>query len=98
LRVVTVEGLPCGLKSGFQRSLAYLWDSLFFGLVGYASMKKTPLNQRYGDHWAKTLVIRAREVPAGSRQPGILLLLSLALGSAFWMTLSAVALFWRALG
>ncbi|MEK6152582.1 RDD family protein [Flavobacteriaceae bacterium 3-367] len=36
-------------------------DMFFFGLVGIVTIKNTPLNQRVGDLWAKTVVIRAVE-------------------------------------
>lgn len=33
-------------------------DSLFFGVVGYFNMQKSPQNQRHGDDWAHTIVCR----------------------------------------
>jgi len=53
LRVVSEDGGPSRLKGAFIRSLAYMFDGLFFGLVGYHSMEKTALNQRYGDVWGE---------------------------------------------
>lgn len=68
LRVVSVGAQPCGVVPAFKRSLAYYFDALFFGLVGYNSMRKSPLNQRYGDVWAEPLVAKANELPASSRR------------------------------
>jgi len=38
--------------------LAYSIDALFSGLIGYQSMQKGPLQQRYGDIWGKTVVVK----------------------------------------
>jgi uncharacterized RDD family membrane protein YckC len=53
IRVVSEDGSPCNLKGALIRTLAYYIDALFFGLVGYNSMEKSALNQRYGDVWGK---------------------------------------------
>lgn len=58
LRVVTTEGSPCTLLRAIKRSVAFLVDMLFFGLVGFLSMRTSPSNQRYGDKWAETVVVR----------------------------------------
>ena len=58
LNVVQMDGRPCSMTGAFKRDLAYYMDGLFFGLVGYESMKKTPLRQRYGDVWGKTIVVK----------------------------------------
>ncbi len=50
-------GQPISLKAALIRSSAYFVDGLFFGLVAYENMKKTPLNQRYGDKWANSVVV-----------------------------------------
>ena len=81
LRVVSEESRPIGLTQAFKRSLAFYWDSLFFGIVGYSSMKKTELNQRYGDHWAKTVVIKSSEVPVESKRGWEMFALAFVLGS-----------------
>lgn len=64
LRVVQEDGSPCGLKPAFKRGIWRYIDGLFFGIVAYSSMKKTPLNQRNGDTSAKTVVV-------GASDPGI---------------------------
>jgi uncharacterized RDD family membrane protein YckC len=54
--VVQEDASPCRLGSAWTRSFAYFIDSLFFGLVGYFNMQKTPQQQRHGDDWAHTIV------------------------------------------
>jgi hypothetical protein len=66
------------------RSLAYFIDGLVFGLVGYLEMTKTLMEQRHGDRWAKTLVVRRAQVPEASKRPGLRFFLAIALGSAVW--------------
>jgi uncharacterized RDD family membrane protein YckC len=58
LRVVQTDGQPCTIAGAFKRDLLYHWDALFIGLIGYASMKDSPTNQRYGDVWAYTVVVK----------------------------------------
>jgi uncharacterized RDD family membrane protein YckC len=60
--VVREDGRPSSMPGALIRSLAYFIDGLFFGAVAYASMKKSPLNQRYGDIWGKTAVIKLDEI------------------------------------
>jgi uncharacterized RDD family membrane protein YckC len=97
LRVITTEGLPCGLNSAFKRSLLYYWDGLFFGLVGYYSMEKSNLKQRYGDAWARTIVVKSGQVPPGSRRAGWIFVLALALGSFTWALLLMVGILMKVL-
>ena len=54
--VVKEDGSPCRPRAALIRSLAYVIDALFFGLIGYLSMQKTPQQQRHGDEWAHTVV------------------------------------------
>jgi uncharacterized RDD family membrane protein YckC len=67
MRVKMVDGSRCTPGAAFKRSLAYVWDAFFFGMVAYGSMKKTDYNQRTGDRWADTLVVRASAIPNGLR-------------------------------
>jgi uncharacterized RDD family membrane protein YckC len=81
--VVGENGTPCDLEAALKREIAYFFDALFFGLIGYVSMKKSPQEQRYGDHWAHTIVCnRAAVAPqylrGGNRFTGVLALASLA--------------------
>lgn len=79
-----MDGRPASMKGALIRDLAFNLDVLFFGLIGYASMKKGPLRQRYGDVWGKTVVVKAsvfQPQPArgfGRMFAGILM------GSALW--------------
>jgi uncharacterized RDD family membrane protein YckC len=81
LRVVSEAARPIGFTQAFKRSLAFYWDGLFFGLIGYSSMKESELNQRYGDRWAKTVVIKSCDVPAESKRGWEMFALAFVLGS-----------------
>ena len=87
LRVVTADGHPCSMTRALRRNLAYYWDGLFFGLVGYNSMQKSSLNQRYGDVWAKTIVVKTTDVPTGAERPLWKFFAGFCLGSACWMSM-----------
>jgi uncharacterized RDD family membrane protein YckC len=52
------NGQPISMKASLIRSCAYLIDGLFFGIIAYDNMRKTPLNQRYGDKWANSVVVK----------------------------------------
>lgn len=70
--VVQEDGSPCRAWPALTRSFAYLIDSLFFGLVGYSSMEKTPQQQRLGDQWAQTIVCKRTAVAQENlRGPGL---------------------------
>jgi uncharacterized RDD family membrane protein YckC len=78
--VVTEDLQPSRMKGALIRTLAYYLDSFFFGAVGYTSMSKTPLNQRYGDVWGKTAVMKIKELPPESRRPLSVFFLGLLAG------------------
>jgi len=61
LRVVRVDGRPCGVVHSFVRNLIRPIDLLFFGLVGSLSIAMGFKRQRFGDRAAATQVVR--EVP-----------------------------------
>lgn len=70
-RVVSLSGghvFPCAPISALQRSIAFLADGLFFGYFAYLAMKESPLNQRMGDAWAETVVVRGSSLPPGAKQ------------------------------
>jgi uncharacterized RDD family membrane protein YckC len=92
LRVVTEEGQSITMSRALLRSLAYYVDGLFFGLVGYSAMKESPLNQRYGDRWAHTVVVRSKDLPSGSAKGAELFVLGLLMGSVLWMVLAGLGL------
>jgi uncharacterized RDD family membrane protein YckC len=81
LRVVSDTARAIGFAQAFKRNLAFYWDGLFFGLVGYSSMKNSELNQRYGDRWAKTVVIKASDVPAESKRGWEMFAVAFVIGS-----------------
>jgi uncharacterized RDD family membrane protein YckC len=95
LRVVTEDGRAIGMWPAFLRSLAYFWDSLFFGLVGYSSMKKSDLNQRYGDHWAHTVVVKRTDVPEGARKGAEVFVLAYLMASACSIVIIALSIIVR---
>lgn len=80
--VVGTHGRRAGFLAALKRSLAFLWDGLFFGLLAYQKMTETPLRQRYGDHWGETLVVHRRDLPAEARPSDARLLLALTVS---WM-------------
>ena len=97
LRVLSEDLSPCSLKPAFVRSLAGFVDGLFFGVIGYMSMSKTLTQQRHGDHWARTVVVRNSQVPLGSKRSTTQYLLALALGSVAWGLALVAGLLWRGL-
>src|SRR6266851_4800838 len=69
--VVQEDGSPCRPGSAWIRSLAYIIDALFFGLIGYLNMQKSPQQQRHGDEWAHTVVChRSKVAPQNLRGIG----------------------------
>jgi uncharacterized RDD family membrane protein YckC len=56
--VVQEDGSPCRFGPAVIRELGYYVDGLFFGLIGYFAMQKTPQEQRHGDEWAHTVVCK----------------------------------------
>lgn len=90
--VLDESGQPCSVLSAFKRSLAYFFDALFFGAVGYFAMQKTISQQRHGDTWAHTVVCSRVNAPAGSlRSDGRFFgVLILAFGVDFLFELSAL--------
>src|SRR3954466_10289376 len=85
--VLSEEGTPCGVKAAFGRSCAYFVDALFLGAVGYFAMSGSPLLQRLGDKWFRTVVckrsaIDPTQLRSGARFVGALLI-ALVLNAAF---------------
>lgn len=69
MRVVSADGRAVGSRGALVRAAAYYVDGLFFGLVGHGAMKSSPFNQRYGDRWGRTVVVRSETVAAEARAP-----------------------------
>jgi len=90
--VVSEDGRPSNLKGAMIRSLAFYFDGLFFGLVGYNSMEKSALNQRYGDIWGKTAVFKTDEIAPEFEHSPMRLTVSLILGIGCWIAMLATGL------
>jgi uncharacterized RDD family membrane protein YckC len=70
LRVRNEDFETCSFRGALVRTLAYFVDALFFGLVAYTAMSKSPGRQRYGDRWGHTVVVHASSLPRETRQGG----------------------------
>jgi len=92
IRVVSEDGKPSNLKSALIRTLGYYVDSLFFGLVGYDSMQKSPLNQRHGDVWGRTAVFKNDEINPESLRTPTHFILGFILGAWCWVTMLVIGL------
>ena len=88
MRVIRMNGEPPGFFDGMVRELGYFIDSFFFGLVAKGQMDGSPHRQRLGDQWAKTTVVKADTLPAGTAAPMGRVVLGIALG----LTLQALVL------
>jgi uncharacterized RDD family membrane protein YckC len=78
---VQEDGTPCRFKAALIRSLAYFVDGLFFGLIAYFAMQKSPQQQRHGDNWAHTIVCKRSAAPSESLRSGTRFVLALMLGA-----------------
>lgn len=87
LSVVQLDGSPCSLDSATKRSLAYYVDGLFFGLVGYQSMKTSVLRQRFGDVWADTVVVKKSDFVPTPKPDAERIAVGILLGAIAWMLL-----------
>ena len=77
---------PCGILAAFGRGVSFLFDSLFFGIVAAYGMSTNGRDQRYGDQWFKTVVVKRASAPpevvrSDLRLVGVLLLAVMADGS-----------------
>lgn len=85
LRVLSEDRQPCTVTKALVRGLAYYIDVLFFGLVAWSSMSKSPMKQRYGDRWAKTIVVHARSLHGTIvRSPALGILVALLASGAVY--------------
>jgi uncharacterized RDD family membrane protein YckC len=91
LRVLSEDRSPARFGGTLIRSIAFLVDGLFFGLVAHSAMKGSPMNQRLGDQWGHTIVVRVRTVPASSRRGGGLVALGILAGLAVGSLILAVS-------
>ncbi len=56
IRVYDLDGGKITLKKSFIRNIARMIDGILINLVGVVFMHKSPINQRFGDKIAKTIV------------------------------------------
>jgi uncharacterized RDD family membrane protein YckC len=88
---------PCGLSAALIRSVTYYLDALFFGLVAHQAMSSSSSNQRYGDQWAETVVVRGASVPH-EPDAGALMAVGLALGVGAEMIAAVLGVLIRRVG
>jgi uncharacterized RDD family membrane protein YckC len=93
LRVRRSDLSQCSVGAAIGRSLAYYVDALFFGMVAYGSMSKSLKQQRLGDKWAHTVVVKNASLPAGA--PAANVGLGIALGTIAHAVLSTVGELWK---
>lgn len=99
LTVRDESGRPCGITAAFLRSVAILIDGMFFGFVASHVMQGNDKQQRVGDRWGKTIVVRYNSVPREDRRSAprfaAALMLAVTLSSAIRLAYALVELFGR---
>ncbi len=96
-RVVQEDLKPCGFGAALKRSVAYLVDAFFFGLPAYNAMQNGAYNQRLGDKWAKTMVVKTSALPASARRSGGLIALGLLCGMFAQVVVSVISIVSKAM-
>jgi uncharacterized RDD family membrane protein YckC len=88
LQVLSTALEPINFLQGTKRSVAFLIDALFFGMVAASLMNDSPEKRRVGDQWAETRVVRRRSIPPSLRAstPRMLAALIAALITAGMLT------------
>ena len=81
LRVVQMDGTPATMKGSLIRDLGYHIDALFFGLIAYHKMQEGRLQQRYGDVWGKTVVVKANVFQPNVPRSGGMMFAGIFLGT-----------------
>ena len=69
LRVVSVTGKRCSFGQSVKRNLLRIVDFFPFYLTGFIAAKLSPLRQRLGDQWAKTIVVKKDRRPVPEAAP-----------------------------
>ncbi len=64
LRVVSVSGKKCSIKRSIKRNVLRPVDFFPFYLTAFIAVKLSPLRQRLGDQWAKTVVVKRAKKPS----------------------------------
>jgi uncharacterized RDD family membrane protein YckC len=80
LRVASEDLGRCRLGPALVRSLGYLVDGMFFGLIGYSAMSGSPHCQRLGDQWGHTVVVRRAGTSAALQRSGCRVALGILAG------------------
>ncbi len=68
MAMMKVDQQPCGFVSATVRAVLRPIDGIFFGLIAYLRMGRSPLRQRLGDSVARTVVV-ASASPSYPRRP-----------------------------
>ena len=92
ITVRTEDGGPAGVAAAGLRSLAAVPESLLLGLPAAISINSSPRQQRYGDKWAHTIVVRTKSLLPASRRSVLRLLAVAAFGLFADGAFQAVAL------
>lgn len=69
LRVVTLRGEKCSFEQFAKRNLLRAVDFFPFYLIGFIAAKLSPLRQRLGDQWARTIVVKKDRKPSPNAAP-----------------------------
>ena len=91
LRVRKADLTPCRFSNALGRSLAFYVDSFFFGMIAYVAMQNSPREQRLGDKWANTVVVRDASLPPDAPRPSAFA--GIMLGSVARIAFGALAIF-----
>jgi uncharacterized RDD family membrane protein YckC len=63
MTVIGEDRTFCRYPQALTRSFAFLIDGLVFGAVAWSNMNDSPQQQRLGDKWAHTVVVRRADLP-----------------------------------
>ena len=69
LRVVSIKGKKCLFWQAVKRNLLRVVDFFPFYIPGFLAAKFSPLRQRLGDQWAKTIVVNKSQRPSAEDIP-----------------------------
>lgn len=95
LRVASENLTPATFQGALLRNAGLCVDAL--GVPAYLAMSRSLMNQRHGDRWGRTVVLRASAVPPDSRKSLGLLALGLVSGCTLWGLCTTLAVVIRAL-
>jgi uncharacterized RDD family membrane protein YckC len=96
LRVRSADLSPCRIRGALIRTLAVYWDGILFGLVAYGEMANSEMQQRCGDKWGDTVVVKAASLPRDP-EAGLRVALGLGFGSAVGVLAGTVGIIVRAM-